>query len=130
VPTKHGHPRTSTVPVGRIERGDNDASHVGHGSSTPNSSGSATSFSPLSEQWNGTKWTLRPAPHHHLCGTAPIDASSGKHERHRLNRGGDRQANSALWHVVLTWMVCDPRSMEYINRRTKEGLIKKEFTLE
>jgi len=62
----------------------------------------------------------------HLCGTAPIDASSGKHERHRLNRGGDRQANSALWHVVLTRMVCDPRTMEYINRRTKEGLTKKE----
>lgn len=62
----------------------------------------------------------------HLCGTAPIDASSGKHERHRLNRGGDRQANSALWHVVLTRMVCDPRTREYINRRTKEGLTKKE----
>ena len=36
----------------------------------------------------------------HLCGVAPVDASSGKHERHRLNRGGDRQANSALWHIV------------------------------
>jgi transposase len=62
----------------------------------------------------------------HLCGTAPLDASSGKHERHRLNRGGDRQANSALWHVVLTRMVCDPRTKEYIDRRTKEGLTKKE----
>ena len=40
----------------------------------------------------------------HLCGVAPIDASSGKNERHRLNRGGDRQANSALWHVVITRM--------------------------
>jgi transposase len=62
----------------------------------------------------------------HLCGTSPIDASSGKHERHRLNRGGDRQANSALWHIVLTRMVYDPRTMEYFNRRTKEGLTKKE----
>jgi transposase len=40
----------------------------------------------------------------HLCGFAPIDASSGKNERHRLNRGGDRQANSALWRIVITRM--------------------------
>jgi hypothetical protein len=38
----------------------------------------------------------------HLCGVAPIDASNGKHEWHRLNRGGDRQANSALWKIVIT----------------------------
>ena len=62
----------------------------------------------------------------HLCGVAPIDASSGKHERHRLNRGGDRQANSALWHIVITRMVYDPRTRDYIDRRTKEGLTKKE----
>jgi transposase len=62
----------------------------------------------------------------HLCGTAPIDASSGKKERHRLNRGGDRQANSALWHIVMTRMVYDPRTIEYMARRTKEGLTKKE----
>ena len=62
----------------------------------------------------------------HLCGVAPIDASSGKHERHRLNRGGDRQANSALWRIVITRMVCDPRTRDYIERRTKEGLTKKE----
>jgi transposase len=62
----------------------------------------------------------------HLCGVAPLDASSGKHERHRLNRGGDRQANSALWHIVITRMVYDPRTRDYIDRRTKEGLTKKE----
>ena len=62
----------------------------------------------------------------HLCGVAPVDASSGKHERHRLNRGGDRQANSALWHIVITRMVYDPRTRDYIDRRTKEGLTKKE----
>lgn len=62
----------------------------------------------------------------HLCGVAPIDASSGKHERHRLNRGGDRQANSALWHIVITRMVYDPRTRDYIDRRTNEGLTKKE----
>ena len=62
----------------------------------------------------------------HLCGVAPIDASSGKHERHRLNRGGDRQANSALWRIVVTRMVYDQRTCDYIERRTKEGLTKKE----
>lgn len=62
----------------------------------------------------------------HLCGVAPIDASSGKQERHRLNRGGDRQANSALWRIVLTRLVYDPRSRAYLERRTKEGLTKKE----
>jgi transposase len=61
----------------------------------------------------------------HLCGASPIDASSGKQERHRLNRSGDRQANSALWHIVITRMVYDPRTTEYIARRTKEGLRRK-----
>ena len=41
----------------------------------------------------------------HLCGASPIDASSGTQQRHRLNRGGDRQANSALWKIVLTRML-------------------------
>jgi len=62
----------------------------------------------------------------HLCGTSPIDASSGKHQRHRLNRTGDRQANSALWHIVITRMVYDARTTAYIERRMKEGLTKKE----
>lgn len=44
----------------------------------------------------------------------------------RLNRSGDRQANSALWHIVITRMVYDPRTTEYIARRIKEGLTKKE----
>ena len=65
----------------------------------------------------------------HLCGVSPIEASSGKQtrHRHRLNRSGDRQANSALWHIVITRMVYDPRTApEYIERRTSEGLSKKE----
>ena len=61
----------------------------------------------------------------HLCGASPLDASSGKSQRHRLNRSGDRQANSALWHIVITRMVYDPRTTEYIDRRRKEGLTKK-----
>lgn len=62
----------------------------------------------------------------HLCGVAPLDASSGKQERHRLNRGGDRQANSALWHIVITRMVCDEHTRAYIARRIQQGRTKKE----
>ncbi|HZQ83678.1 MAG TPA: IS110 family transposase, partial [Acidimicrobiales bacterium] len=62
----------------------------------------------------------------HLCGVAPLDASSGKHERHRLSRAGDRQANSALWRVVMTRLTCDPRTKDYVERRMKEGLTKRE----
>jgi transposase len=54
-----------------------------------------------------------------LCGVSPLDASSGKQERHRLNRSGDRQANSALWHIVFTRMVNDPRTRHYIQRRER-----------
>ena len=63
----------------------------------------------------------------HLCGVAPIEASSGKVTRLRLNRGGDRQANSALWHIVTTRMSSDPRTRDYVERRTKEGKSKKEI---
>ena len=45
----------------------------------------------------------------HLCAAAPIPASSGKMSRHRLNRGGDRQANHALWRIVITRMGSHPR---------------------
>ena len=45
-----------------------------------------------------------------LCGVSPVDASSGKQRRHRLNHGGDRQANSALWQIVFTRMATDPRT--------------------
>ena len=61
-----------------------------------------------------------------LCGVSPLDASSGKQHRHRLNRGGDRQANAALWHIVFTRMVKDPRTKHYIERRMKDGRTKKE----
>ena len=43
-----------------------------------------------------------------LCGAAPLDASSGKQQRHRLSRAGDRQANSALWRIVITRLSYDP----------------------
>lgn len=62
-----------------------------------------------------------------LCGASPVDASSGKQIRHRLNRGGDRQANSALWRIVFTRMSCDPRTKAYVARRTAEGRTTKEI---
>src|SRR5213078_1888970 len=63
----------------------------------------------------------------HLCGVAPIPASSGKTNRHRLNRGGNRQANHALWRIVFTRMSAHHATRAYIERRTKEGLSKKEI---
>ncbi len=59
----------------------------------------------------------------HLCGTTPLPANSGKvTTRHRLNRGGDRQANAALYRIVLTRMSSDPRTRRYVTRRRDEGL--------
>jgi transposase len=63
----------------------------------------------------------------HLCAAAPIPASSGKTVRHRLNPGGDRQANHALWRIVFTRMGSDPATRAYAGRRSKEGLSKKEI---
>jgi transposase len=60
----------------------------------------------------------------HLCGTAPIPASSGRTHRHRLNRGGDRHANNALWRIALVRMRCHPPTKAYVERRTKQGLSK------
>jgi transposase len=62
-----------------------------------------------------------------LCGVAPLPASSGRTHRHRLNRGGDRQANSALYRIVLCRLRWDQRTKEYMQRRTKDGLSKKEI---
>jgi transposase len=63
----------------------------------------------------------------HLCGVAPIHASSGKTVRHRLNRGGNRQANHALWRIVFTRMGSDPRTRLYVERRLTEGRSKPEI---
>jgi transposase len=64
----------------------------------------------------------------HLRGVAPIPASSGKTAgRYRLNRGGDRQANSALWRIVIVRMSSHPATRAYADRRSEEGLSKKEI---
>ena len=61
-----------------------------------------------------------------LCGVSPVQASSGKTRRHRLNRGGDRQANAALWRITLVRLNCDPRSKDYLAKRVKDGKSKTE----
>ncbi len=62
-----------------------------------------------------------------LCGACPIPASSGKTSRHRLNRGGDRRANSALHRVVVTRMRGHRPTVDYVRRRTAEGKSKAEI---
>ena len=61
-----------------------------------------------------------------LCGVNPIPASSGRTNRHRLNRGGDRQANAALYSIVVVRLRYDPRTQEYMQRRIAEGMSKSE----
>lgn len=62
-----------------------------------------------------------------LCGVSPIEASSGKVVRHRLNRGGDRDANRALHMICVVRMGSDKRTKEYVARRTAEGKSKWEI---
>jgi len=56
-----------------------------------------------------------------LCGVSPVEASSGKVVRHRLNRSGNRQANHALWRIVMVRLTCDERTKTYAARRRAEG---------
>jgi transposase len=63
----------------------------------------------------------------HLCGAAPIPASSGKVVRHRLNPHGNREANRALYVVALNRMRRDPRTQAYVAKRTAEGKSKREI---
>lgn len=62
-----------------------------------------------------------------LCGASPIPASSGKTNRHRLNRGGNRQANNALWTVAFVRLAHHPETRAYAERRTAEGLSRIEI---
>lgn len=62
-----------------------------------------------------------------LCGAAPIPASSGRTNRHRLNRGGDRQGNAALHRIALVRMRHDAKTRAYVERRTHDGKSKKEI---
>lgn len=63
-----------------------------------------------------------------FCGASPIEASSGKNCRHRLNRGGNRQANNALWRIAMIRLQTDPRTQEYARRRKAEGKTPRDIT--
>jgi transposase len=62
-----------------------------------------------------------------LCGSSPVEASSGKTRRHRLNRGGDRQANAALHRIVIVRLRWHQPTRAYLARRTTEGKTRKEI---
>jgi transposase len=62
-----------------------------------------------------------------LCGACPIPASSGRTTRHRLNRGGHRQANAALHRILVVRMRFHEPTIAYVKRRTQEGKTKKEI---
>jgi transposase len=62
-----------------------------------------------------------------LCGSSPIEASSGKTTRHRLNRGGDRQANAALYRIVIVRLRWHQPTKDYMARRTTQGKSKQEI---
>lgn len=62
-----------------------------------------------------------------LCGASPVEASSGKTVRHRLNQGGNRQANHALWRIVMVRLTCDDRTRAYAARRRAEGRTSREI---
>jgi transposase len=61
-----------------------------------------------------------------LCGVSPVEASSGKTHRLRLNRGGDRQANAALYRITLSRLRWDQRTKNYLQRRLSEGKTRRE----
>jgi transposase len=61
-----------------------------------------------------------------LCGASPVEASSGNTQRHRLNRGGDRQANCALHTIVLSRLRWDQYTRSYLDRRIAEGKSRRE----
>lgn len=67
-----------------------------------------------------------PAAFAALCGVSPVPASSGKTVRHRLSRGGDRQANRALHIIVLSRLKTDPQTRAYLERTTARGKTKRE----
>ena len=62
-----------------------------------------------------------------LCGACPVQASSGKTIRHRLNRGGDRQANAALHRIVLVRLRWHQPTRDYAARRTAQGRTSREI---
>ena len=56
-----------------------------------------------------------------LCGASPVEASSGKHVSHRLNKGGNRDGNHALWRIAMVRLTCHQPTKDYAARRRAEG---------
>lgn len=72
-------------------------------------------------------WIRSEAAFAKLCGACPIPASSGVTNRHRLFRGGHRQANAALYRIVIVRMRWHQPTIDYVRRRTAEGLSKRDI---
>jgi transposase len=89
--------------------------------------GTETAATPLVTAGDNPERLRSEAAFAHLCGVAPIPASSGRTTRHRLNRGGDRDANRALYLIATGRMAWDLRTRAYVARRTAEGMSKPEI---
>ncbi|MFI6741998.1 IS110 family transposase [Nonomuraea sp. NPDC050451] len=76
--------------------------------------------------WSGPGRFRNEAAFAALAGVSPIEASSGRHTRHRLNPFGDRALNRALHHIALTLERCDPETRNYLARRTSDGKTRRE----
>jgi len=61
-----------------------------------------------------------------LCGVSPVEFSSGKTTKRRLNRGGNRQANAALYRIVLTRLRWDETTQNYLQKSTEKGKSKRD----
>ena len=68
----------------------------------------------------------REAPTRRLCGVSTVEASSGDTQRRRLNRGGDRQANAALYRITMSRLRWDQRTQDYLQRRLGDGKTHRE----
>jgi transposase len=74
---------------------------------------------------NNPERLKKESPFAALCGVSPVEASSGKVVRHRLNPNGSRVTNNAIWTITLIRLRSDPRTEQYVDRRTKEGRLNK-----
>ena len=75
---------------------------------------------------SNTKRLKTEASYAAICGVSAVDASSGLQQRHRLNRGGDRQANSALYRAVIVRLQYHQATRDYMTKRLQEGKTKRE----
>ena len=89
--------------------------------------GAGTAAAMLLLVGDNPEWIRSEAAFAKLCGACPVPASSGRTVRHRLNRGGSRQANAALYQVVVTRMRGHRPTLDYVRMRTREEKAKPEI---